>query len=303
MTTLTQTKALGIASTNRRWVGWTPLFALTAMAGTLRGHLLPWAVMWILAIAIFAGFKWWTWYRAMGAGVQTTAARSFTYLLLWPGMDARKFLPSGHTVGRPSLKEWQWAFAKTVFGAILVWGVARLAGDGLTAGWIGMVGLIFLLHFGVFALLALFWQWNGIDAQPLMNCPIAATSLSDFWGRRWNSGFRDIVFGIFFVRIAKRFGTAWGTIVVFLISGLIHDLVITFPAGGGYGLPTLYFTFQGVAMLIERSTIGDRLGLAIGWRGRAFALLVVASPIAALFPPPFVLNVMVPFFQLLKALP
>jgi hypothetical protein len=166
-----------------------------------------------------------------------------------------------------------------------------------------MVGFIFLLHFGLFHLLALFWQRLGICAQPLMNCPIAASSLSDFWGKRWNSGFRDIVFGLMFVRLAKQFGTTAAAIAIFVISGLIHELVITFPAGAGYGLPTLYFTLQGTAMLVERSRIGMRLGLAEGWQGHAFALMVVTLPIFALFPSPFVLRVMVPFFQVIKALP
>jgi hypothetical protein len=136
-----------------------------------------------------------------------------------------------------------------------------------------------------------------------MNCPIAAASLSDFWGKRWNSGFRDIVFGLFFVRLAKRFGTTAAATITFVISGLIHELVITFPAGAGYGLPTLYFTLQSAALLAERSRFGTRLGLGRGWPGHAFALVVVTLPIFALFPPPFVLRVMVPFLQVIKALP
>jgi hypothetical protein len=285
------------------WLGWAPLCIFTALAISLRACLPPWGLMWALSIAIFAGFKWWTWWRVIRSGVCGTATRSFVYLFLWPGMDARRFLALNQRVEKPTLSAWAWAFAKTAFGAGLVWGVARFAGQGLFAGWIGMVGFIFLLHFGLFAALALFWQRQGICASPLMNCPIAANSLSDFWGKRWNSGFRDIVFGIFFIRLAKRFGTTSAAIITFVISGLIHELVITFPAGAGYGLPTLYFTLQGVAMLMERSRIGARLGLAHGWQGHAFALIVVTGPIFALFPPPFVLRVMVPFFQVIKAIP
>jgi len=304
METLLEIKQARTAASNQPWMGWSPLFVFTALAISLRGCLPPWGLMWILSIAIFAGFKWWTWWRAISCGVFiTTTTRSFAYLFLWPGMDARRFLALSAYSKTPTLSAWAWAFAKTVFGAGLVWGGARLAGHGLFAGWIGMVGFIFLLHFGLFAVLALFWQRQGICAQPLMNCPVAANSLSDFWGKRWNSGFRNIVFGLFFVRLAKRFGTTSATIITFVISGLIHELVITFPAGAGYGLPTLYFTLQGVAMLVERSTIGVRLGLAHGWRGHAFALMVVTLPIVALFPPSFVLRVMVPFLQVIKALP
>jgi hypothetical protein len=303
MEALMEIKKAGTLPSHQSWIGWAPLGIFTVLAVSLHGCLPPWGLMWILSIAIFAGFKWWTWWRAISGGVLTTATRCFAYLFLWPGMDARRFLTLSPWDQKPALSAWFWAFAKTAFGTGLVWGVARLAGHGLLAGWIGMVGFIFLLHFGLFATLALFWQWLGICAQPLMNCPIAADSLSDFWGKRWNSGFRDIVFGLMFVRLAKRFGTTFAAIITFVISGLIHELVITFPAGAGYGLPTLYFTLQGVAMLVERSHIGTRLGLAHGWQGHAFALVVVTLPIFALFPPPFVLRVMVPFLQVIQALP
>lgn len=303
MEALLETKKAEVIRSRQPWMGWAPLLAFTALAICLRGWLPPWGLMWILSIAIFAGFKWWTWWRAISNGVSDTATRSFAYLFLWPGMDARRFLALSPLSEKPALSSWAWALAKTTFGAGLVWGVARLAGHGLLAGWIGMVGFIFLLHFGIFAALALFWQRWGIDAPPLMNCPIVAASLSDFWGKRWNSGFRDIVFGLMFIRLAKRFGTTSAAIITFVISGLIHELVITFPAGAGYGLPTLYFTLQGVAMLVERSGVGGQLGLVHGWRGHAVTLIIVTLPIFALFPPPFVLRVMVPFLQVIKALP
>jgi hypothetical protein len=303
METLLEIKKAAAAPVNQPWMGWIPLFVFTTLAIELRECLPPWALMWILSIAIFAGFKWWTWWRALSSGVPTSTTRSFAYLFLWPGMDARRFLALSPWRKKPALSSWAWAFTKTAFGGVLIWGLARLAGHGLLAGWIGMVGFIFLLHFGLFAALALFWQQLGICALPLMNCPIAAASLSDFWGKRWNSGFRDIVFGLMFIRLAKRFGATSAAIITFVISGLIHELVITFPAGAGYGLPTLYFTIQGAAMLVERSRIGARLGLAQGWLGHAFALMLVMLPIFALFPPPFVLRVMVPFLQVIKALP
>ncbi len=172
----------------------------------------------------------------------------------------------------------------------------------LLAGWIGMVGFIFMLHFGLFALLSLFWRGQGIDAAPLMKCPIAANSLHDFWGRRWNAGFHDIVFGLFFVPLARRFGTATAALGTFFISGLLHELVITVPAGAGYGLPTLYFTLQGVGLMIERRRMRAACRLTRSWPGRVFAWAFVVLPIFALFPPVFVERVMIPFFQTLHAL-
>ena len=49
---------------------------------------------------------------------------------------------------------------KTFLGATLIWVVARTesAVNPLLAGWLGMVGLIFVLHFGTFQLTT-----EGID--------------------------------------------------------------------------------------------------------------------------------------------
>jgi hypothetical protein len=285
------------------WMGWVPLVLLIAIALCFCGRVPPWALMWLLAITIFAGFKWWTWWRVVEGGMRTASSRSCAYLFLWPGMDARRFLALTPDVPKPALSKWIWAIAKTIGGAVLVWCVSHLAGNGLLAGWIGMVGFIFLLHFGLFAMLSLFWQERGICAPSLMNCPIAASSLGDFWGRRWNAGFRDIVFGLFFLPLARRCGATVAVGLTFLISGLLHELVITLPVGADFGLPTFYFVLQGVAMLVERSPIGARLGLAQGWLGRAFTFVVVSGPIFALFPPVFVLRVMVPFLEIIKAVP
>jgi hypothetical protein len=58
---------------------------------------------------------------------------------------------------------WLWAFFETILGAVLVWMVARYLPkrDPLILGWAGMIGLILLLHFGFFQLLALLWRWLG----------------------------------------------------------------------------------------------------------------------------------------------
>ena len=336
---------------------WLPLLLLTVAAVALTTNAPGWARMWLIAIALFAGFKYWTWRRvfentstmtskpsvvapdrrARGARAIASAfevasnsepvarrsgaipnARSLAFLFLWPGMNARTFLygtaqapvvratccldARSAQEATPKTSAWLWALAKTLLGATLLWICARLAGHGLLAGWIGMIGFIFLLHFGLFALLSLFWQSRGIDAAPLMKCPIAANSLHDFWGRRWNAGFRDIVFVLFFFPLARRYGTAAAALATFVLSGLIHELVITVPAGGGYGLPTLYFALQGLGLMLERTRHRAACRVTRGWPGRVFAIAMVTLPIGALFPPVFVTRVMVPFFQLIHAL-
>ena len=283
-------------------VGWLPMALFVAAALAAGRWLAGWLWMWVLATAIYAGFKWSTLADALSHEARPLSRwRPWIYLFLWPGMDARSFL-AGTAPERPALSSWLWAEAKTLFGACLLWLVARAFGGGLLSGWVGMVGLIFLLHFGSFDLVALFWQRHGIDAPPLMRAPVLAGSLGEFWGRRWNSGFRDLVFGLWFNQLKRRLGGPWAILVLFLVSGVIHDLVLSLPAGGGYGLPTAYFLLQGGGLLAEHAR-GSALARWRGkWQGRVWTWLVVAGPAFWLFHPPFVRQVILPFMRAIHAL-
>jgi alginate O-acetyltransferase complex protein AlgI len=96
-------------------------------------------------------------------------------------------------------------------------------------------------------------------------------------------------------------GLTGATLLTFLVSGLIHELVISVPAGGGYGLPTGYFVLQGVGVACERTPIARRLGLGRGRRGWLFTVLVVAGPAFWLFPPRFVQHVILPMLAVIGA--
>ena len=88
----------------------------------------------------------------------------------------------------------------------------------------------------------------------------------------------------------------------FVFSGLIHELAITVPAGAGYGGPMIFFLLQGLAALAERSKTGKRIGLGKGWRGWIFTQGSLLATVALLFPPPFVLRIILPFFDFLHEL-
>jgi D-alanyl-lipoteichoic acid acyltransferase DltB (MBOAT superfamily) len=135
-----------------------------------------------------------------------------------------------------------------------------------------------------------------------MNAPIRATSLSEFWGRRWNGAFNQLVVDVLFRRLARSIGIVRATLTAFLLSGLIHELVISLPAGAGYGLPTAYFLLQGWGVIAQRSTVGNRLELRHGISGRIFTMLIAAGPAFWLFHPPFVRNVILPFMKAIGAL-
>jgi hypothetical protein len=261
--------------------------------------------MWSLAVAIYAGLKWLTWLRCDIAHAPWWQHAG--YLVAWPGLDADAFLRPRNPAlkNSPTLAEWLTGAADLFVGLILLVSIVpRLATSHvLAAGWLGFAAILLILHFGSFHLLSCAWRAIGVEAAPLMNNPLASTSVSEFWGRRWNTAFRDLTHKHLFRPLAKWAGALWALVIGFLFSGFVHDLVISVPAGGGYGGPTLFFLFQAIAMLIERSAAGKKLGLGHGWRGWLFTAVAVAGPAWLLFHPPFVTRVVVPFIESLTSLP
>ena len=282
--------------------GWLPLIVLPPVVVAMRDALPAWVFMWLLAVSIYAGLKWITWWRARSVAHQ--AWRSIAYLLAWPGMEAESFLDPRQRSAPPSARDWAGALFETAFGAALLWIVAGAIPEreDLLRGWIGMLGLILLLHFGSFRLLSFAWQRAGVSARPIMSAPLRSTSLREFWGRRWNLGFRQLAHTLIFVPLHRTLGANATGFLVFAVSGVIHDAVISIPARGGYGLPTLYFMIQGAGVMVERSSFGKRLGLRHRIRGWIFMAAFTAGPAFWLFHPLFVRRVILPFMQAIGAL-
>ena len=284
------------------WQGWPPLVLLPAAVVLFASPAWPpWVVMWSLAFAIYCGCKWLTWRRTPVARV--LAWRHLAYLLAWPGMDAEAFLceQSEH---QPHRSEWMRGAMNLVAGLILFYGIGRLVfrWNVYIAGWVGMAGVALCLHFGSLHLLSCGWRRAGVRARPLMNKPLRSKSLSEFWGRRWNTAFRDLTHRFLFRPLTRHIGVRAGLAGGFVFSGLVHDLVISWPAAGGYGGPTLFFAIQGAGMLIERSTFGHQIGLGSGVRGWLFSVLAILLPAPLLFHRPFVEGIVVPFMHFMGAL-
>jgi Membrane bound O-acyl transferase family len=284
-------------------LSWLPLVAPPTLVLVVHPFLTAWLFMWSLAFAIFLGLKWLTWCTAKDRVAHSTG-RSLAYLLAWPGMDAESFLDETKRPVRSRFEQWLWACGQTVVGAALLWIVARSVSPDkpLLRGWTGMLGLILLLHFGIFQLAALFWLSRGVDAEAIMRSPIRSQSLSEFWGKRWNRGFRQCAHDLIFVPLSEHVALGFASFLVFALSGLIHDLVISLPAKAGYGLPTGYFLAQGLGVIVERSRFGRKCDLGTGLRGRVFTIMVAAGPAFCLFHPPFVRRIILPFMEAIHAL-
>jgi alginate O-acetyltransferase complex protein AlgI len=283
----------GLSAAARHSIAWVPLIALIALACVLRPLLPAWIAMVLMTIALLLGLKLLTrWPLRSHAG----AKRSLAYLFAWPGLDAKRFL----SPARPKKVESDrilFACMNLLCGATLVWLVARFApaSHPLIAGWIGMIGLVKLLHFGLLQLICITWQRAGVDAPLMMAQPVRSTTVADFWSR-WNLPFRAFAYTCL-LRPLRSLGLGTATMITFVVSGLLHELAISVPAGAGFGGPTIYFVLQGLAILFQRS-----VALRASWLGRLFTWIVLIAPLPLLFHPPFIERVVLPLMHAIGAL-
>lgn len=255
-----------------------------------------WAVMWLLAAGLYFALKTLVLVKTKAAA---PAAEITAWLLFCPTLNLSAFLR--RSVVSPHVAR-RLCFAGVVnllFGIVLLLSaVPYVTATPLLAAWAGMVGLVFMLHFGCFHIVTAFWMAMGRATEPLMRCPAVAGSLAEFWGRRWNTTFRDAMSLLVFRPAMARWGPRWAHWLVFLISGLLHEAVISLPAGAGWGGPTAYFLLQALGIELSR-----RLQLRPGLVSRLWTLAFLIAPVGLLFHPPFIHQVMLPFLQTLRAMP
>jgi len=259
-----------------------------------------WILMWTVILALFCAAKVAMWQAFAPKG---TSASTFLRYSLGFGMVPRPFTRPGLAFESTTTEEWLVAAGKTLLGVVLIWGGTRLVihHNHLLAGYAGMVGLFVLLGFGVPHLASIFWRRLGVNVEPIMHNPLLARSLTDFWGRRWNSAFRDVVCPLFCHPLMPKLGRGGALITGFLVSGLVHELVISFPSRGGFGGPTAYFLVQAFGVLIQRrlNTLHLVRHRVILSRISTFAFLT--APLPLLYPPLFVDRVVLPFLRVIGA--
>lgn len=260
----------------------------------------PWQIMWGLAVLIFFACKVITWAEA-GSPITW---RALGYVVAWPGLDARTFIlnpwEEDKPVEPPTEREVSFALAKMFVGLVIYfdWASWVPADRPYLVGWVGMIGIVMTLHFGLFHMLSCMWRFLGVNAEPLMNWPIMSSNLGDFWGKRWNTAFRNLTHRFLFRPILRNVGGQHISLAIvgsFLFSGLVHDLVISLPSGGGFGGPTIYFIVQGIGILLEWRL--RKQGRLKSWRGRLYAFVFLIGPLTFLFHVPFVENIVVPFMK------
>jgi hypothetical protein len=262
----------------------------------------PFATMCCVSLSLYALFKLHVLTQYTRFNDHPGWSDILAWIVTWPGLDASAFFQT-RVVEISAKWEWLFATAKFCFGGAMLLEIApamKVYSD-LASGWTALIGIVFLLHFGTFHLAALVWRSCGRDVKPIINSPILATSVAEFWSQRWNLAFRDYASPFLFVPLVRRTNSAVGVLAGYTFSGLVHELAISAPSRGGYGLPTLYFAIQGVVMLIERMADKRGIRLTRGLRGWVWTAVVTAPAACLLFHPPFIRAVVLPVVDLIAS--
>jgi alginate O-acetyltransferase complex protein AlgI len=191
--------------------------------------------------------------------------------------------PTSFRRSRPATNPGQ-VVLKTVllFGAALLsyWVYDRLVRAmqirGLLLSYCGAPILLLLGETlaGVTTLLA--WP-SGRLFPPLHNWPPCASSVADFWGKRWNLWFSDWFRFAIFRPLHHR--PVLALVLVFAVSGLMHEWVINVPlyfvtGRAVFGSMMIYFLLQAAGLLLERRIFRKQSNL-----GRIFTWIVVLAPV------------------------
>jgi alginate O-acetyltransferase complex protein AlgI len=229
--------------------------------------------------------------------------RCLVYLTVWPGMLLAPFT-AGRTVAvearAQARRHVQQGLRNLALGGVamllLAWWAPRLTDRDLS--WTGIAALLLAVHLGYADVLSGCLRLAGVPVPRLFDDPLASRSLTEFWSRRWNLAFVEMD-RLLFLPLLRPLGQLGARLGVFVVSGLLHELAISFPAGSGWGLPSCYFALQGVLVVAERRLHPQRWATPLG-RLWTWAWLLIPLPL--LFHAAFRAALVVPLFGHLHGL-
>jgi hypothetical protein len=141
------------------------------------------------------------------------------------------------------------------------------------------VALLYASAAIIFGVISLLFEAAGYSSPQLHRHPIAARSVGEFWGRRWNIIVSAWLRTFVFLPIARRNHIGLGIILAFLASGILHGWLILFSVGlWGALSQVLFFVIQGVVVLAENRLRIDEWPVAIA-RAWTLIILLATSPL------------------------
>jgi hypothetical protein len=177
-------------------------------------------------------------------------------------------------------REAGWLLAHLV-SFVLAWLVVfeHADADAWLLRWSCGVIVVYALVESVHSALLLMYAALGVDLARVNDYPILSTTLSEFWGRRWNRAVSGWLNDFLFFPLARRRRAGLGIFAAFVGSAAMHFWFAWVPLDlVGGGMMASYFAIHGAAMLLERY-----LGV-VTWRRAArrawtLAWLLLPSPL------------------------
>ncbi|TVU13320.1 hypothetical protein EJB05_40368, partial [Eragrostis curvula] len=116
----------------------------------------------------------------------------------------------------------------------------------------------------------------GMEMEPQFNRPYLATSLREFWGRRWNLMVSAVLRPAVYDPVGARAGNAAGVVAAFLVSGLMHEVLVCYlTMRPPMGEMAAFFLLHGACCVAE-------VWCAQRWRRRRTPR-AVATPLVVVF--------------------
>ena len=158
-----------------------------------------------------------------------------------------------------------------------------------------LIAFSLILHFGLLSIAGGWWRLLGVRTYLLFKEPLKSSSLNEFWSQRWNLAFIEMTSLLIFRPFRKRGNKTTALMLAFAFSGLLHELAISVPVNGGYGLPLLYFIIQGAAIKLEQAPLVRNSGLLENkLLARLWVLGWLTAPIPLLFHGRFIREIIWP---------
>jgi len=216
------------------------------------------------------------------------------FLFAWPGVVPSRFrVRSRAGAIDPIAFLSAWARMAVGLAGIVLLGIfAPSLSDGF-AGLCGTFVLLLTLHLGFCDLLPWCLRWAGFPVPLLFDRPWMAASLGEFWSRRWNLAFVEMNQHLFLRPVYRIAGRRGSRFLLFGLSGVLHELALSFPVGAGWGFPLGYFLLQGVLVEAEHQ---------FHIRSRAWTWFWILAPSPCLFHAPFRRVLILPFIGWLHRL-
>lgn len=251
------------------------VYALVLWAAAVFRTTTPWVACVLLHFEAMVVAKTLAIGRAPRGSV--TFGRGLAFLAISPTLDARRAFVPDPTVSRPrGVAHLGAGVVEMLCGFEIAAIAARLGildGSPYPASWVRAVCLLLLLDgFGrTFAGLA---RALGTASDDAFDRPWLAKDLAEFWGARWNQFIGRTLFHVVYKPWTRALGPLVASLLAFVASGILHEVLYVLPAGGQAGWYVLFFVLQGLGVIASSRMPSPAMRRAFCW-----ILLLGTTPI------------------------